>query len=110
GARGAFIHPSIVLILTDDQRWDSLGGMPIVRSLLVEHGVTFTNSFVSNSLCCPSRASILTGQYSHTTGIYSNRPPWGGFADFRDSSTVATRSEEHTSELQSRSDIVCRLL
>jgi N-acetylglucosamine-6-sulfatase len=89
GAR-AFTRPSIVLILTDDQRWDSLGGMPIVRSLLAEHGVTFTNSFVSNSLCCPSRASILTGQYSHTTGIYSNRPPQGGFADFRDSSTVAT--------------------
>jgi N-acetylglucosamine-6-sulfatase len=87
-------HPNIVLILTDDQRWDTLWSMPVVRRLLVDHGVTFTNAFVTNSDCCPSRSTILTGNYSHTTGIYVNRPPHGGAVDFHrygdDRSTIAT--------------------
>lgn len=87
-------RPNIVLILTDDQRWDTLWSMPVVRRLLVDHGVTFSNAFVTNSDCCPSRSTILTGNYSHTTGIYVNRPPHGGAVDFRrygdDQSTIAT--------------------
>ena len=77
--------PNIVLILTDDQRWDTLWAMPTVQRELVDQGVT-SNAFVVNPLCCPSRASILTGQYSHTTGVYTNRngPPLGGFAAFDD--------------------------
>src|SRR5436190_24324364 len=57
--------PNIVLLLTDDQRWNTLWAMPNVQRLLADHGVTFRNGFVVNSLCCPSRASILTGRYSH---------------------------------------------
>src|SRR6058998_3119813 len=64
--------PSIVLILSDDQRSDTLGNMPKLKNQLVAHGVKFTNGFVVNSLCCPSRSSILKGQYSHTTGVYGN--------------------------------------
>jgi arylsulfatase A-like enzyme len=82
--------PNIVLILTDDQRWDTLWAMPHVQSELVARGVTFSNSFVVDSLCCPSRASILTGEYSHTTGIYKNESPNGGFGSFKDPSTTAT--------------------
>jgi N-acetylglucosamine-6-sulfatase len=84
--------PNIVLILTDDQRWDTLRWMPNVRRLLMDKGVTFTNAFVPNSLCCPSRVTILTGQYSHTNGIWSNEWPNGGFKVFRghDGSTIAT--------------------
>jgi N-acetylglucosamine-6-sulfatase len=82
--------PNIVLILTDDQRWDSLWAMPNVQSLLVDHGVRFDNAFVSNARCCPSRTSILTGDYSHTTGVYTNGAPNGGFQAFDDSSTAAT--------------------
>ncbi len=84
--------PNIVLILTDDQRFDTLWAMPTVESELVGHGIDFVNGFVSNPLCCPSRASILTGEYSHTTGVYSNRSHqrYGGFAHFDDRSTVAT--------------------
>ena len=85
--------PSIVLIVTDDQTWNSLWAMPAVQRRLVAHGVTFTNAFVVNSLCCPSRASILTGQYSHSTGVYTNtRHNHGGFRAFRahEGSTVAT--------------------
>src|SRR5438128_141943 len=58
--------PSIVLILTDDQRWDSLWAMPAVQNRLISRGVAFTNGYVVNPLCCPSRTSILTGQYSHS--------------------------------------------
>jgi N-acetylglucosamine-6-sulfatase len=82
--------PNIVLILTDDQRWDTLQSMPTVQQQLVRRGITFENAFVVNPLCCPSRASILTGQYSHSTGVYSNGGPHGGFKAFRDSSTIAT--------------------
>jgi N-acetylglucosamine-6-sulfatase len=87
---GAGGRPDIVLILTDDQRWDTLWAMPEVRRLLVADGATFSNSFVVNALCCPSRSSILTGDYSHTTGVYSNGGPHGGFPAFHDRSTIAT--------------------
>src|ERR671923_887731 len=83
--------PSIVVILTDDQRWNTLPQMPNVERLLVRHGIDFENGFVVNSLCCPSRAAILTGDYSHTTGVYTENRPYGGFREFHDSSTVATR-------------------
>jgi arylsulfatase A-like enzyme len=82
--------PSVVVIMTDDMRWDMLWAMPNVQAWLVQQGVTFSQAFVVNPLCCPSRTSILTGQLSHSTGIYNNAPPNGGFPDFDDSSTVAT--------------------
>ena len=85
-------RPNIVFIVTDDQRWDTLWSMPTVSEELAGRGVTFANGFVSNPLCCPSRASILTGQYSHSTGVYTNkgRSSFGGFAAFDDRSTIAT--------------------
>jgi N-acetylglucosamine-6-sulfatase len=82
--------PNIVVILADDQRWDSLWAMPNVRAELVDHGVLFKNMFVTNPNCCPSRTAILTGQYSHSTGVYSDNPPHGGFDVFRDGSTIST--------------------
>src|SRR5438876_7675114 len=85
---------NVVVIVTDDQRWDTLDGtpnaMPHVQQGLIDHGVTFPNAFVTNPQCCPSRASIFTGRYSHGTGVYRNFPPHGGFASFDDRSTVAT--------------------
>lgn len=82
--------PTIVLILTDDQRFDTLWAMPNVQSELVAQGITFSNAFVTNPLCCPSRTSILTGKYSHSTNVYTNSWPYGGFKKFDDSSTIAT--------------------
>src|SRR5262245_11249060 len=82
--------PNVVLILSDDQRWDTLWAMPNVQADLVGKGVLFSQSFVTDSLCCPSRTSILTGDYSHTTGIYKNGPPNGGFQSFDESTTIAT--------------------
>jgi N-acetylglucosamine-6-sulfatase len=83
-------QPNIVVVLTDDQRWDTLRYMPAVQRELMGRGVTFTNGFVTNPVCCPSRASILTGAYSHTTGVYQNNGFMGGFPAFRDESTIAT--------------------
>jgi N-acetylglucosamine-6-sulfatase len=82
--------PNVLLVITDDARWDTLWAMPRVHRLLVDHGVKFSHMFVSNSLCCPSRTSILTGNYSHTTGVYRQEPPFGAFPWFNDRSTLAT--------------------
>ncbi|MBA3363528.1 MAG: sulfatase [Actinobacteria bacterium] len=82
--------PSILLIVTDDQRWDTLWAMPEVQRSLVEPGVSFEESFTTSSLCCPSRASILTGAYPHTTGVYRQGGRFGGFWSFDDRTTIAT--------------------
>lgn len=67
--------------------------MPQVKALMTE-GESFSNFFVSNSLCCPSRTTILRGEYSHNTLIYNNVPMTGGFQKFyalqEENSTVAT--------------------
>jgi N-acetylglucosamine-6-sulfatase len=75
-------RPNIVVIETDDQTQASLAFMPKTRDLLAAQGVTFDNSFVSDSLCCPSRATFLTGQYAHNHGVLGNDPPAGGYAVF----------------------------
>jgi N-acetylglucosamine-6-sulfatase len=85
---GSRMSPNIVYIVTDDQRWDTLWAMPSVQSELVAHGVVFSNAFVVNPLCCPSRASVLTGTYSHTHTVYNGIGLGGDVFD--DSSTVAT--------------------
>lgn len=93
GAQGP-AKPNIVFILTDDEDTKIHAFMPKTTSLLEERGTTFVNFFVTYSLCCPSRATILRGQYPHNTGIEANTPPLGGFARFvalgREQSTIAT--------------------
>jgi N-acetylglucosamine-6-sulfatase len=74
--------PVVVVILTDDQRTDTLLSMPAVRQLLVDRGTRFTNAHVPNSLCCPSRSTLLTGLYSHDTGVWSNDGADGGWPAF----------------------------
>lgn len=74
--------PNIVFVLTDDLSWDLVDYMPNVKQLQRD-GLTFSNYIVTNSLCCPSRASILTGRYPHNTGIYRNSGDDGGFLAFR---------------------------
>jgi hypothetical protein len=64
--------PNIVFILTDDMRKDDLKYMPKTKALLQSAGMTFENAFVSNALCCPSRSTIMRGQYSHNNGVWSN--------------------------------------
>ena len=66
GVAPATTAPNIVMILADDQRYDELSYLPNVQNLLMANGVTFTNAFVSNPDCCPSRASTLTGESTRT--------------------------------------------
>jgi arylsulfatase A-like enzyme len=73
---------NIILILTDDQPERTLAAMPRIQAELVADGVSFTNAVVSNPLCCPSRATILTGRYAHETGVWDNFPQYGGWAHF----------------------------
>jgi arylsulfatase A-like enzyme len=86
--------PNIILIMTDDQDYQSVKFMPRVQSNLVRKGTSFKNAFVSTPLCCPSRATFLRGQYEHNHGVITNFAPDGGYMKFHDSglevSTVAT--------------------
>ena len=68
----AAAQPNIVFIVTDDMRKDDMKYMPKTQSLIREQGMGFRNAFVSNALCCPARATIMRGQYSHNNGVWSN--------------------------------------
>jgi N-acetylglucosamine-6-sulfatase len=86
--------PNILFILTDDQEVDTLKYMPNVITLIQDQGVTFSNFLVNVSLCCPSRATILRGQYAHNTHVLTNSGTNGGadvfFNEGKDQSTIAT--------------------
>lgn len=69
--------------MTDDQDRRSVKAMPVVTRELSGRGTTFRNFFASFPLCCPSRATFLTGQYAHNHGVTSNIPPRGGYQSFR---------------------------
>jgi N-acetylglucosamine-6-sulfatase len=92
--------PDIVVVMTDDQRWDTIasclpapglpGGepsgtcpMPNLREHLVGPGVAFTQAFTTTAICCPARASFLTGNHAHTTQVLTNSKPDGGYSAFR---------------------------
>lgn len=82
-------RPNFLHILTDDQTIDSLRYMQQTERLLGDAGTTFSEYHVTQPLCCPSRASFLTGQYPHNNGVLDNMPPYGyGAMDF--SRTVYT--------------------
>ncbi|KAJ6636519.1 N-acetylglucosamine-6-sulfatase [Pseudolycoriella hygida] len=65
---------NFVLILTDDQDivLNGLNPMQNVKKLVANNGAVFVNAFTSSPLCCPSRASILSGQYAHNHGTHNN--------------------------------------
>ena len=69
---------SFVVVMTDDQGPETMRALPSVRRLLGGAGVTFENAFASYPLCCPSRATFLTGQYAHNHGAKGNSRRSGG--------------------------------
>ena len=82
----------MVVIETDDQTRGSIRVMHNVRALIGNKGARFKNSFVNYSLCCPSRATFLTGQYAHNHGVIDNTPPDGGFPQIRVTARETTTS------------------
>ncbi len=77
-------RPNILFIMSDDhtsQAWGIYGGIlsDYVKNdrikWLADHGVVLENAFCTNSICVPSRASIMTGQYSHKNGVYDLSDP-----------------------------------
>jgi N-acetylglucosamine-6-sulfatase len=81
-------RPNIIVIMTDDQTVADLRAMPNVLKLFAGEGTTFDDNVVSYSLCCPSRATFLPGQYSHNTGVTGNAVATG-ITQFKDENTLA---------------------
>jgi N-acetylglucosamine-6-sulfatase len=73
--------PNILYVLTDDLSWNLVKYMPHVREMAKE-GTTFSNFFATDSLCCPSRTTIMTGQFPHNTGVFTNSGNDGGYRAF----------------------------
>jgi N-acetylglucosamine-6-sulfatase len=86
--------PNIVVIMADDLDEGSLdilldaGLMPNLKNHIIDQGVTFSETFASFPLCCPSRATFLTGQYPHNHNVWANSLPDGGVSKLDDSSTL----------------------
>ncbi len=81
-------RPNVVVIMTDDQTVTDLQFMPKTKDLLQAKGTYFANNFVSFPLCCPSRATAVTGQYAHNHGVLNNVPPDGGFDKLDNTNTL----------------------
>jgi hypothetical protein len=91
------LRPNIIFLLSDDQRWDTTDGthsptgafiMPRTRAELGDQGVEFTQGFMTTPVCCPSRASTLSGSFAHRTGVYRNGGTNGGADDFEDAESL----------------------
>lgn len=65
-------RPNFLVIISDDQRYDTMQYMPQTQSKIFDQGVTFSHGYISTPLCCPSRVSILTGMYAHNTKVRTN--------------------------------------
>jgi hypothetical protein len=68
-------RPNFLLILSDDQRHDTMDYMPRTKAHIFGEGVSFPNAYITTPLCCPSRSSILTGMYAHKHGVRLNPIP-----------------------------------
>jgi arylsulfatase A-like enzyme len=72
---GAGTRPNVLVIMTDDQRRDSMASMPRVMEWMADAGTLFTQGYVTTPSCCPSRAAILTGRYNHNNGVVTQLGP-----------------------------------
>ena len=74
-------HPNFVFVLTDDLSWNLVSHMPHLLAL-EKAGTTMSRYYVVDSLCCPSRSAIFTGQYPHDDGVFTNSGHDGGYFAF----------------------------
>jgi N-acetylglucosamine-6-sulfatase len=75
-------RPNVIIILTDDMDFSLMPFVKNTENLIGGNGATFTNYFVTSPLCCPSRSSMIRGQYPHNTHVLSNDFPAGSFRRF----------------------------
>ncbi|MCY1136367.1 sulfatase [Actinoplanes sp. Pm04-4] len=97
---------NVVFVLTDDLSANLVQYMPNVRAL-AQDGTTFSQYTVTDSLCCPSRSSILTGRYPHNTGVFTNSGDDGGFHVFqreqeRDTFATSLRSRGYRTAMMGK--------
>ncbi|MBI3486178.1 sulfatase [Candidatus Daviesbacteria bacterium] len=76
GAATASTQPNIIVLMSDDQTNAMQASLPKINSLIRDQGTNFTNFFTTNSLCCPSRATFLSGQFSHNSGVWDDQAPY----------------------------------
>ncbi|MEZ5095839.1 MAG: sulfatase [Nocardioides sp.] len=76
--------PNVVVFFADDMRRDELAFLPQASQLIGDAGVRFTRAYANNPLCCPFRASALSGQHSHNNGVFSNSPAFHGGVHYFD--------------------------
>ena len=98
--------PNFIVVMTDDLDARSLddllqaGLMPNLQTYFIDRGMDFTRAFVTTPLCCPSRASFLTGKYPHNTTIINNQVRFGAYGihwaagKIDDTDTIATRLQD----------------
>ncbi|MGI8461180.1 MAG: sulfatase family protein [Solirubrobacterales bacterium] len=72
-------RPNILVVMTDDMAADDIAHLPNVKRLLQNKGTTFENAIDSFPLCCPARATFITGQYAHNHGVIGNFNPYGWY-------------------------------
>src|SRR3954453_12402121 len=72
-------RPNILVVMTDDQAMADVAQMPNVKRLLARQGTTFADAVDSFPLCCPARATFITGQYAHNHGVAGNFYPYGWY-------------------------------
>lgn len=108
--------PNILFIMTDDMNKSDAQWVSNATSRIRDRGVNYVNFYIANPLCCPSRASIQRGQFSHNTLIWGNETPVGGYEKFHDlgedSNTIATKmkslgySTAHVGKYMNNYDVV----
>lgn len=81
-------RPNVVMLMTDDQTLAEMSALPYTSALMAG-GATFSRAYASYPLCCPSRATVYSGQYMHNHNVRGNNGPLGGRGQFVNSGREA---------------------
>jgi N-acetylglucosamine-6-sulfatase len=103
-------QPNIIFVLADDLDYASAQQMPEIDSLLRAGGASFENASVSYPICCPSRATMLTGLYAHNHNVKGNKRPVGGFEKFREEGHEETSIAARLQEIGYRTALIGKYL
>jgi N-acetylglucosamine-6-sulfatase len=86
---------NVIVVLADDQAFNTMWAMPVMNERLLPEAVDFSRAYVTIPMCCPMRASFLSGGwYPKDTGVLTNGAPMGGASAFVDADSIGTRLQE----------------